>query len=79
MMTQTYVRGVTEHWTDTRRALVLAGDPVVVCAVADSLGLSRTALIRVSPREAGLALWGDALAAYLDRKSSILAGGMLAN
>jgi hypothetical protein len=62
--------GISEFWTDTRCALVLSGDPSLISAIADGLGLPRTVLVRVSPRRSGLALWGEALDCYRAYRSA---------
>ena len=55
---------VVEHWTVTRRGLVLAGKPADIETIANRLHLPDDALVEVTPSEATLALWGEVLDEY---------------
>lgn len=55
---------VVEHWTVTRRGLVLAGKPAEIETIASALHLPCDAPVQVTPALATLALWGDMLESY---------------
>jgi hypothetical protein len=59
-----HLSSIVEHWTETRRGLVLAGRPAEIDAIARALRLPEDAAVRVSPAISMLALWGESLAAY---------------
>jgi len=56
-----YASTITQHWTLSRRGLVLTGRPADIALVVQELELPTDAVIIVSPVHATLALWGDAL------------------
>lgn len=54
-----------EHWTDSRRVLVLDGAPDVVDEIARRLAIPPTRLIMLTPQRAVLGLWEDSLRLYV--------------
>lgn len=58
------VNQLEEHWTVTRRALVVAGRPANIRELATQLELPIDDAIEISASRATLALWGDALRRY---------------
>ena len=54
-----------EHWTDSRRGLVLVGEPDTLEALAIRLGLTDDSSVRLAQHRAALALWGEELSTYL--------------
>lgn len=68
MMTQYGDGDVSEHWTNSKAALVLTGSITTLTAIARSLGLSEQAVIEERHGKAMLGLWGDPLRLYQDLK-----------
>jgi hypothetical protein len=58
-------RRLTEHWTNSRRALVLDGSPEVIEAIAKSLSIPTTRSIAITPHRAVLGLWDEHLWMYV--------------
>ncbi len=60
---------VTEHWTDSHTAVVLAGRRSALEAIAELLGLPTSRITTTRANTAVLGLWdGDSLDAYEDLK-----------
>lgn len=56
---------IVEYWTDSRRAVVVTGGPAELARIARHIGASADELIPVAPHKLALALWGEALDAYV--------------
>lgn len=54
-----------EHWTDSRRVLVLDGTPDVIDEIAKTLAIPSTRLIMLTPNRAVLGLWEESLLMYI--------------
>ena len=61
------VAAVVEHWTLSRRSVVLSGRHDCLQAVADQLGVAHDQIVEITPTRAALALWGAPLAVYQQR------------
>ncbi len=62
---------VSEHWTDSRSAVVLAGRRATLERIAELLGLPAARVTTTGANVAVLGLWdGDALGTYDDLKRS---------
>jgi len=58
---------IEEHWTVSRRSVVLSGSHECLWEVADQLDVARDRVIAMTPTRAVLALWGAPLVAYQQR------------
>lgn len=57
-----------EHWTRSRRALVVTGEPETVKHLINELEIKNPLVVSVSENRDALPLWGSALTAYLQNK-----------
>jgi hypothetical protein len=61
---------LTEHWTYSRRALVLEGTPEAIDAVVSALSIPNTHLVILSPSRAIVGLWDEWLGKYIGHRAT---------
>lgn len=60
---------VVEHWTITGQRVVLTGNESAISSIVRQLELPHDASIRLASGCAAVALWGESLSTYLQRKT----------
>jgi hypothetical protein len=63
---------VAEHWTSSRRALVVTADTATVRNLVQELELSQDVAVRVNQNRLAIALWGDDLKSYIRYRDGVL-------
>lgn len=56
---------VAEHWTASRRVLVVTADMATVRNLVQALELPQDAAVRVDQNRLAIALWGEDLKSYI--------------
>jgi hypothetical protein len=60
-------RTFAEHWTDSRKIIVLDGSPETIHEIASGLSISPANIVRLTSQRALLALWEESFERYLGR------------
>lgn len=69
-----FSKKVSEHWTSSRRALVVTADIATVRNLVQVLNLSQDVAVRVNQNRLAIALWGEDLKRYIRYRDSDVAG-----
>ena len=69
-----FSKKVSEHWTSSRRALVVTADIATVRNLVQVLNLSQDVAVRVNQNRLAIALWGEDLKRYIRYRDSDTSG-----
>jgi hypothetical protein len=65
------MRLVREYWTETRRGLVIEGNPDTIRFIAGALNLPAGVTVQVSNSRSVIGLWGEFVRAYQELPVSL--------
>lgn len=69
-----FSKKVSEHWTSSRRALVVTADVATVRNLVQVLNLSQDVAVRVNQNRLAIALWGEDLKRYVRYRDDVRSG-----